>query len=607
MKKILSILGSLSLIIVAPLNVIACKTEELPEPPKDYDFAKTLNDFVDSVTSIFKTSIYQAFSPYAWINEEDLPNGLTIQELLNNEANLKDHKSDFYKSVSEEIFKIIPVADIHSEITRSVVNKINYSSVIVDNSTPLKNGIYIDSIDLYRKGENLTVGIAIGTDIFYLDKTGVKGQRPVTTIVSINIFKKEELVQEALDINEAFLKVFNDTDANNFEFISSKGNLENTKLRLENSMEVESDLKSKVINIDKTGTNVTALNAIGLTWKVDSSTIADASRFETKSERGDTLAGIATVNHARTGSAEDQEFYFRQIKDDINGQWLYPIINEDDEFIEEMSYAISKDKTISKSINQYNLAYNISENDSIRNIVEAQNSKFAIDYEKDKLAIALFGISFKGTTFTLDGQEYEFPEQTVFYRQKTSFSSTKELYEQFVTDAFNYQAELLGMVGRDLREEKDITRPFYHLESDFKYPGGFSGFNKMIKTEDRIESVLTANKKANQYSEGLELTSVIVNKDTNSKPEYFSSRTDYTGGYNPTETMRLFFHNGYNSRIDYISFKTYFFSSAINNPNKVSYCFDETRNGRVNSFRNERELIEFRLEWISRFEVHYAK
>ncbi|WP_338972174.1 lipoprotein [Spiroplasma endosymbiont of Panorpa germanica] len=589
MKKLLSILASSSLVGTTTLAVVACKTQE-EIIPNDFDFEKTLNEFLSEVTSIFKTAIYEAFYPYAWMEEENLPANITIEELINNREALNDHNSDYYKNVSAEIFKIIPTKDINNEIVRSTVNNINYNSVIVDNSTPLKSGIDIEKIELYEKGDNLTVGISIATQITYKDSTGQKGYRPVTTMVSINIFKKPEVVEKAIDISEEFNKSFNKLHVNDFVFNSSKGNLENTTAKLnEGKYPVNADIKKYLVELSDANPKA-EINNMGLKWSVDTSTIIDASRFATASNLYNYKGRLNNALLAHKGLEDPWIDYLDQVKSDTSGSnWLVPIIAEgiNDQYIEDMEYEIQAKNNISRSINQYNLAYNFDNSTTIQNFVSAQDSDLKLDMVKDANTIAMFGLTFKGVTFKLDGDTYDFLDQTIFYRQRTTFNNTKELYEKFIEDSFEFQSQFLGL--RNKESVENLGNKNFYIKIEEKYrEENYTGTSTMyLNARDKFKYLVRVNENANNYLEELELTPVLINSNEKGSPMYYNygdTKKNYWGPSEKDAVRTLFIHNGGKTKINDICLKTYFFSSGVTNPSKLSYWVQQKgsrKNGEV--------------------------
>ncbi|WP_338971865.1 hypothetical protein [Spiroplasma endosymbiont of Panorpa germanica] len=51
------------------IYVVSCKTKG--KAVKQYDYNQALNNFIGEVATIFKTAMFEAFLPYAWIVEDD--------------------------------------------------------------------------------------------------------------------------------------------------------------------------------------------------------------------------------------------------------------------------------------------------------------------------------------------------------------------------------------------------------------------------------------------------------------------------------------------------------------------------------------------------------
>ncbi|AXK51739.1 hypothetical protein [Spiroplasma alleghenense] len=606
MKKLLSILAVASLTAVSPLSVVSCKKETKEEIIDEFDYIKLFNNFIADVTTIYEATIFESFMPYSWITKDELPSGITINDLLINKDQLKNPQSDFFKKVSKEIYKIVPVNQVNRNLIRDVSNNINYSPILIDNETPLKNGINVDSIDVYEKGDNLTLGVKLSAAVYFKDEAGNKTQQQIFTITSINIFAERDAAQAAKEISEIYFQTLNGTYANDYSFESDSGDLEKTIDELNKKQSIVTDAQAKVDAMDLKDVDMRlkpSVSSSGVKIAVNSGITTDSSSYASFSNLGQYSDRGLTVNKSLAGNETSYELYMRNIKNESTGDWLTPVLGTDADTL-EMVAAAEADSKMSLSINQYNLNHNLKENVSFQTMIESQNSKFKIDFEKDKKSIALFGIKVSGATFFLTDknnveQEYDLPTQTIFYKQNTTYDNTKSLYEDFIESAFNYQKAFLGLEGTVINEEQ-IDRQAYYISLPESYKSNIS-YGSLTYFRYLSEIIATSNQEANSLENKFNMTTALVGIEDNKVPKFYmmiSSKPD-----------DLHLLNGYNEKTNQNVLKTYFFSSGLTNKNKFSYYFDQPADRQyIETGKNESELnlqiyafnkCLWKIKWIS--------
>ncbi|WP_338971962.1 hypothetical protein [Spiroplasma endosymbiont of Panorpa germanica] len=573
MKKLFSILAASSLLVSAPLTVISCKKVEVVET---IDYNYLINDFVDQTAIIFQSQIYEAFIPWNWMSDKNLPQSLSMDEIRENADDLEDQSSSFYKKVSNLIYSIIPSNEINKNLAENLASDIKYSPIVIDKGTPLKNGIRIKSLRGESKGRNFTLFIEMSTDIFYLDSSGLRTSQNVETFTSINILEVPNVLEAGKKINERFNDIlYGVNHANEYSFESDKGNLENTSNRLEKEGIVSKEVTGLINKIDLQTEIDQILNpemvVNNLQTKLNQNTVLDASRFATKSIRDSFPNSDQEIDHFRwvmkgmSGNKALQEEYFNEINNDTFQKSAlftdWNVANENDKYEEELLKAVEQDPTISKSINPYNLEYNY-DNSTLKSALTSYRSLFKLDMRSDKRTIALFGANITGVGFKLDNEYYDLPNGMVCYRQKTTFSSTKELYDAYMEAAYYYQRNLFGLEGKSISEDREeVLYTKYYLELPLSIPQ-FQASTEQVFTDEISNQILTKNENANYYAEKFDLTSKWVVPGTLVGPDRF-----LYSGY----TRQLQLLVAPNIRWNCFQVETYFFSSGLKQQNKPKF------------------------------------
>ncbi|WP_338971874.1 hypothetical protein [Spiroplasma endosymbiont of Panorpa germanica] len=551
MKKLLQILAASLMVVPTPIYAVSCKTKE--KDVKQYDYNQALNNFIGEVTAIFKTAMFEAFLPYAWIAEDDpLLEGFTIQELLDNEEHLQDKNSFYYRKVSAGIYNIIPTEKINQKLAQEVSNNINYNLVTMDSSTPLKNGIDIKSIELYKKDKNLSLAIRLTSLITYKEITGEKGLQEIETTATMNIFAAKSLADKAKDISEGYDKLINETLANKYSFISNKGEQGAIADKISSSAELKSDLTQELVIFATSNSNIQKINTNELSLVVNSSTVENASRYKTEARIAQFEERNLTLNKAMIYNGEDKDKFLRNASDDDTGDWIRPVIDNvaEKSFLDEK---IKKDSGISRSINQYNLENNIADNRVIQTLLSTYKSKFEIKDDEDKLTIASYGAELKNLSFVMEGQTYDFSERVLFIRQKTSYSSTRSYYEKFISDSFDYQQKFYHMEDVEFKESPDEQRHLIILPRSWKKGLKSNKWNWFIPGGEQMLFDLQG---ANEFLEELGLFSKFEMIDTGEFPSYLQ----HTDKNTTIERRAHFGDTNWGKPTNRVELKTYLFS-----------------------------------------------
>ncbi|AXK51754.1 lipoprotein [Spiroplasma alleghenense] len=278
MKKLLSILGATTMVVSAPLSVVACKKKVNPNIDDEFDYDKLMRDFIDNITIIFNTEIQNQFSDYNFISEEELPDDLSYLEIVENQDQFeKGNKSGIvYDKVLNWVSSLIPFDKVNSSIEEEILSNINYKPILVGNGSPLKGGIVAEEIDLEVQKDAMTISSKISSSISLKGKNEEIITEPISTTVIINVFEdnKEELLEKAKEFENNYKKLINDESANYFRFSSDSGNLEKTALEIPNNQVLINDLKSQIQTLN---TDEILINEKNLELKVVNNSIINAA------------------------------------------------------------------------------------------------------------------------------------------------------------------------------------------------------------------------------------------------------------------------------------------------------------------------------------------
>ncbi|WP_338971868.1 hypothetical protein [Spiroplasma endosymbiont of Panorpa germanica] len=597
MKKLLQILAASLMVVPTPIYAVSCKTKE--KDVKQYDYNQALNNFIGEVTAIFKTAMFEAFLPYAWIAEDDpLLEGFTIQELLDNEEHLQDKNSFYYRKVSAGIYNIIPTEKINQKLAQEVSNNINYNLVTMDSSTPLKNGIDIKSIEIYKKDKNLSLAIKFTSLITYKEISGEKGLQEIATTATMNIFAAKSLADKAKDISEGYDKLINETLANKYSFVSDKGEQGAIADKISSSADLKSNLTQELAIFATSNSNVQKINTSELSLVVNSNTVENASRYKTEARIAQFKERYLTSHKAMIYNGEDKDKFLRNASNDDTGDWIRPVIDNvaEKSFLDEK---IKKDSGISRSINQYNLENNIADNRVIQTLLSTYKSKFEIKDDEDKLTIASYGAELKNLSFVMEGQTYDFSERVLFIRQKTSYSSTRSYYEKFISDSFDYQQKFYHMEGRELKESPDDQAHYISIPKGWKQ---ISKFRIWFKPGD--EEYFFDVPEANVFLEELGMVQKFEMIDTGEFPSYIQH-----GRHNSTKERRTHFGDtSWGKPTNRVELKTYLFSyNGVVDKTTYFYTNKNDDENRVIQLKQGMKTIGLSQNYWSYFVLEWRK
>ncbi|AXK51760.1 lipoprotein [Spiroplasma alleghenense] len=443
MKKLLSILGATSLVVSAPLSVVACKKKVNPNIDDEFDYDKLMRDFIDNITIIFNTEIQNQFSDYNFISEDELPDNLSYLEIVENQDQFqKGNKGgNVYNKVMDWVSSLIPIEQINSSIQNEISSDINYKPILIDSGSPLKSGIFAEEIDLLVQKDAITISSKISSSISLKGKNQEIINEPISTVVSINVFEDngDNLLEQAKELEENYKKLINSKNANYFRFSSDSGNLSQTALEIEDNQIIINNLKEQIQTLS---TDEVLINEKNLQLEVINNSIINAAgsaKSNTEYFSGEYRFGFfPTFIKAIRGVDEAEKTLLENIKGN-DPEWIdysTPILYK------EMNEKIKQGAQISRWVNQYALIKN-SKKTGFKNLLFNSKSEFSIDKEKDANTLAVFGTKISGIKFQLRDSEFILDDKYIFIRQEITRKNTLEYYNDFIEQAWEFHKVFL--------------------------------------------------------------------------------------------------------------------------------------------------------------------
>ncbi|AXK51732.1 lipoprotein [Spiroplasma alleghenense] len=439
MKKLLSILGAATLVVSAPLSVISCK-EKGGQLVNDFDYSRVMREFVDNVTSVFKGEISNKFNRYQFFNEEDLPSGLDNKTIIAHKDEFEKREGKVYDQVVNLISDLIPRDEIDKTIKSEILTNVNYNPVLLDKSTPLKDGIWIDEIDLNPQTVALTLSTKISSNIYLRGKNDEKILEPISTFVTINIFSEKEKEELAKKFDAEYTNLLNIKLANKIEIISNSGNLDKTAAGLSTNLELKKYLKDE---IKKLQTSEIEIQDNNITLKAAKNGTIDAGTGMYKN-MFDKYEGEPYQTFLK--SVQGEEDAEKILLENITGndaKWLEVKQFTHDENAQAVE-DVEKGLPIAKGLNQYALIYKARTETIFERLVRISKSTFKIDAIKDTQTIAVFATELSGLKFRMYESDFAIAPKDIFVRQKITEDNTLDYFNKFMAAAWNFQKAFLG-------------------------------------------------------------------------------------------------------------------------------------------------------------------
>ncbi|AXK51752.1 hypothetical protein [Spiroplasma alleghenense] len=507
MKKLLTILAASTMVISAPLSVVACKKTKT-DIDNEFDYQALQQELRNSVQQIFDSNLKSDFDDYFFVDKKGGANGVEypfgekndIEWFRSNQEEISKLNSPESKEVQESINKIINWNKVEDEINSLILTNINYKPILVSGKSPLKDGYYIQSLEVEEDLENkdIKVIISIGANFYYLN------ERQETQNDTLNNFKTSITILKELsadDLNKVkkdYQNALNTKEnANSFVYKSDKGNLENNAQSIndkEEGKEIYSQIELILDTIDTNNGKIKFNNDFLINTNRDD--IIKGSVSQTSSnwywENGNfgNNEPSQTLKLALDGDAKAEDKFIKECSK--NGStWLRNSVKMHVKNIEELS---AQYNDFAEVFNSFNLNSNL-ENTTFKKSLKNSNFKLELEDESDERNyIALFRANIEGIYFEYSGKKYELPTEQIVIKQ-LPFTNTIELYKKFIQNSFNFQKQMLGF-NDDLIQENNPNYFFY-----LNKPNAWKTIEPTtpISATEGLEQLLEANPEATKY------------------------------------------------------------------------------------------------------------
>ncbi|AXK51766.1 lipoprotein [Spiroplasma alleghenense] len=561
MKKLLSILGATSMVVSAPLSVVACKKKVNPDIGEEFDYQSLQKELKDTVQGIFDSILKSDFDDYFFVSFEKggdngvkYPFGERDEEWIkNNKENIENMESKESEEMQNYIKDLIHWNIVESEITNNVLSNVNYKPILVDGKTPLKDGYFIDSLKIEEKEENgpLSVYISIGASFYFLNSN------QEIEVENLNLFKTSITIladeEEAFDLNEV-KNIYKDTlnsveNANSFEIKSDKGDLFGTAEAINQKTEgnlVFQNLQNILNNVQWAGKAINFNND----WKIntDTNNIIDSSvNPPTNNLYWDRDGigkpeGLKTLKLALKGDKQAEEDFIEELSSN-DSEWMSTGVSKYIKNIKELEVEFDD---FSESLNSFNLEYNLKENYTFNSSLKKSN--FKLEPRNQRNYLALFRSTIDDIGFWYNETFYELPKEQIVIKQLPECENTKVLYKKFITDSYNFQKEFFGFNDTELQEDNTDWKFYLNKPEEMKDIEPMT----LMDYEESFDLLLKANQKAADWLEPLGLTTG-VNYSAASGNDYFSKMTF-------SQNDEIYFCYSMSSNNYYLTLKTWFFS-----------------------------------------------
>ncbi|AHI54298.1 hypothetical protein SSABA_v1c08990 [Spiroplasma sabaudiense Ar-1343] len=256
MKKLLSILAATTMVVSAPLSVVACGdgTGDVLDP--NWDFNTANNALMGILSSIYQENLAEDFSDYFFTNDEDIQSKklfdnisleLLKKELDGKDSKIVDVKSDNFKKMASDLEKLPNKDKLTKDTNNKVVKNVNYKQLLVNgNQNPFETSeIKVASIQLYKLDEDVC-SMQFRTESTYqtVDASGDVAYNNVKYNGSITIFSEKATADRmnamAKDVER---RVQTPTWANSFSIKSDSGDLLEASKLIDQSTEIKNNFE----------------------------------------------------------------------------------------------------------------------------------------------------------------------------------------------------------------------------------------------------------------------------------------------------------------------------------------------------------------------------
>ncbi|AHI53515.1 hypothetical protein SSABA_v1c01030 [Spiroplasma sabaudiense Ar-1343] len=402
MKKILSFLGTTSIVVSAPLSAVACRS--IDKIKEEFDFELLKNQMMETINTIFQEYLSSDFENFYFIEEGTKAplEKYLVADLIANKEEIESKGSAFFE-LSESIKGIINWQKILKEVNQEVVTNVQYRQLLIDGQNPLKNGYEISEITIEPKANDtaVTINLKIQADVWFLDKIQEQAFETIYFTNQISIFEESQDVEKLTSIQKKYKAEINSSEiANSFFYNSDHGDLEETARNISSDKEIKNQIINIVEEIIEDENLV--INKDFLIKPSANDSLQSASPVTDEPNLDDLIDLM--IDAMKSGSKEDFEDVASKIL--ISENELYF------EFYDTIGIDPPKDSKTSNLINPYYLdfKYNSTLDSLFKMALVIQGNKFKIDPENDDInTIAIFKTEISKIKLEYKNSSFELP------------------------------------------------------------------------------------------------------------------------------------------------------------------------------------------------------
>ncbi|AXK51520.1 hypothetical protein [Spiroplasma alleghenense] len=483
MKKLLCLLGTITMISSAGVSLVACKRTIINDGDEfDYEAAK--NKLIQEVSEIISLNLNQDFKNYQLLENQVAENqfeSISISKFLNileeqgkNELQLPFNSQNF-KDISKDLKGIVDLTKINSDINEKIVKNINFKPILV-NGSPFKNDYEVNSIKLLKKSDGVVEMVFdFGFNLQINNSEGITLNETIINKQFINLFKDADVAKTINELSESVKEQLeSEKYVNSMVFTSDSGDFSKGIDKINSDFSIKSTIKEAVIEAQS---NVE--NSQGFIIDTQESNLVTEKLYtvfgESKTENWINREWNTLEDDSWTEGLFSAITSLGMEKINILAQRMVEEANANKnlEFMRaihpfkvqnEVASLLLEDENSSWAVNHYNLDYYM-KNKNLFPYLSAKiaDSKFKIDKIEDKKTIAIWGTTLENIflTYTDPDTKEEIkvttPDYFTFNRQRTSMIDTNELNRQFNIGFLEVCRNFFGFENFNINENPEMV------------------------------------------------------------------------------------------------------------------------------------------------------
>ncbi|AXK51536.1 hypothetical protein [Spiroplasma alleghenense] len=531
MKKLLSILASSTLMIAAPLSVVACQKET--SKIKEFDFADLEKKFLGITELVFQQNLAENFENLFYLSEKEASQEFSdfdfnnlwdhVGTAANGDAFVFEEGTKEFDQFSKFVDQTIDLDQLNKDANQRIVGNVNYRPLLKNGKNPFTSKIKIQKVSAVQKTKSESIGerilgfnFSLTTTVEYLDSTQANKTSDIWFESTMTIFENEET-------SNSFWKIADDLQVS----LASK---EYANSFIIESNSYDSEKISQTINTLSNFNQVLENIVKDKVFKNNLDNQIDYSKFNFKTERVQQVVNPDHVVLAQQFAEKNdkpqiswKKDYYQRI--DLIKDLLKSGGETIDDAAKEMSrrnsvYSnayiskglkahLKKDKVSSEVINAFNMWAYYDDLTSLRNAVLERkiNLNKNLENEEELRTIGLYGTQIRSLQLNYTNNDesvvLDLPVQFIVHRQHTTFANTQLLHDEYTKANLIFAREIFGFADKDsikADENFDYTYEFKLAEKmDDKIEIGKSYDSRDIFIPIVEETIAKLEKQKEQY------------------------------------------------------------------------------------------------------------